>query len=127
MKKKANVTVRRVIVGGLCAVGIMVLLCCLLGAMVQSETLTVQFGRLAAVVLSGLSLLLICFLTARSVPQKRLPVALAVAAVFAVVCFFIKMIAFGGEELAVGWTLAVPWAAALLAGLLTSMKKQRRR
>lgn len=127
MKKKANATVRRVVIGGVCAVVVMVLLCCLLGAMVQSETLTVQFGRLAAVVLMGLSLLLICFLTARSVPQKRMPVALAVAAVFVVVCFFIKMIAFGGEELAVGWTMAGPWAAALLAGLLAGMKKQRRR
>lgn len=127
MKKKANMTVRHILTGGLCAVGAAVLLCGLVGAMVQSETLTIQFGRLAAPVLAGLGLLLSCFLTARSVPQKRLPVSFAVAAVFTAVCLLIKIAAFGERTLSVGWSMAIPWISALLAGLLAGMKKQRRR
>lgn len=127
MKKKTNVTIRHIIVGGVCAVVAAILLCGMVGAMIQSETVTIQFGQMAVPVLAGLALLLICFLTARSVPQRRLPVSFAVAAVFTAACFLIKAIVFGEEALVVSWNMVIPWAAALLSGLLAGMKKQRRR
>ena len=103
------------------------ILCCLVGLLVSKEVLPVDGGRGAVVALVNGVLLLACFLTARQSPQSRLPVSMAVAAVFWVICLLIKAVAFSAWELSPGWTMALPPVAAAAAGLLASRRKTRRR
>ena len=118
---------KRIGLGALGAIGAAALICGLLAMLVSGELLPLTAGVTAAPVCFGLCLFGACFLTARSVPQSRLPVSLAVAALAVLLCLFGKAICFPSDPLLWDWRFAIPWAASAAAGLLASRKKTRRR
>ena len=118
---------KRVGIGAAAAVGAAAVLCGLVGALISAEVLPISAGVTAAPVMLGLCLFGACYLVARSVPQSRLPVSLAVAVTATLLCLFAKALFFPSGTVAWDWRFLLPLAAALGAGVLSSRKKTRRR
>ena len=101
--------------------------CCLLAVLVLNEVVPSEVGSTFAVVLMGLWIFFSCSLQIGKIPQRKLVLALVIAALLIGLGLLIKTAAFPACKFNIDWKLSVPIVAAVLAGLFASRKKKRRR
>lgn len=119
--------VKNVIFGVLAACGGAFLISGSMGFLVLKEALPIEAAPTAAILLMGLCVFLVCYLLVRKSAKSRLPLAMAMAAAFALLCFLSKAALFPKATFSFGWQSFVPFAAAALAGVMASKKKRVRR
>ena len=116
-----------VLFGAAKTVGLLIVFCLLIGFMISQEWIPTDVGRGMAVFAANGALFLSCYLSAKKGSQNRLPICLAVAAVFWTVCMLAKTLVFSEYEISIDWKMCLPVAAAVIAGVLASRKKSHRR
>lgn len=122
-----QITIRRIAAAQIImAVGAFVI-CAVLSLLVQGERIPEQLGGVAAVILTEVLAFAVCYLTVRPVPQKKLLLSGLTAAVFLLIRVLFKAAAFPASQWEMAWGILLTAAAAVLAGVLGSMKKERRR
>lgn len=100
--------------------------CGLIGMMISNLIVPSQLGGVAAQGLTEGLVLLCCYVMARKLQQSRLVASMIVSAVFMLLRVIAGLVLFPkGEVNLLG--CAVTLVAGAAAGLLSSMKKQRRR
>lgn len=102
------------------------LLCMAMGALVSAEILRSQGARWLCLAGETGILTTACWTAANRTARSKLPVSLAVAAVFLLLCLVVKAAVFSAEEIQADWRILVPVLAAVAAGLLASRRKKRR-
>lgn len=129
MKQKTGIpeVVKKAGLGVAAAFGATFIVCCLLAVLVLQELLPMAAAPVAAVIGAGLCVFVSSYFVARGIPQSKLPVAVAMALAFSLICLAVKAAGFPQWELTLHWTAAVPVLASVAAGLLASRKKRRRR
>ena len=112
------------------ALGIMVVgafvLCALVGVLVENQIVPEDLGRPLSVGMTELSVLLVIYWTARRSPQKRFLIAMFLTALFLGLRLLLGMAVFPGEGIRASGCL-LTLGAATAAGLMSRVKKQRRR
>jgi len=102
------------------------LICSLLSAFVMGQMIRPEFGKSAAKVLAVACAFVVCWLTARCAPQKRMYVSLTVCAAVILWGLLGKVVFFPEEPMT--WSLVpIILTAGAGAGLAASGKKHRRR
>lgn len=129
MKQKTCIpeVVKKAGLGVAAALGVTFIICCVLGALVLQELLPMAAAPAAAVIGAGLCVFMSSYIVASGIPQSKLPVAVAMALAFSLICLAVKAAGYPQWELTLHWPAAVPVLASVAAGLLASRKKRRRR
>lgn len=101
--------------------------CALLAKLVLWETVEWNTAQFLAAVLPGVWLFLACYLAVKPAPQRKLPLALAMAAGYVGVSLLVHLAACSDSPIAIDWRLALPVAGAAVAGLLAKRPPSRNR
>lgn len=102
------------------------LLCGLIGLLVSKQVVPAGMSATAIMVLIETLVLACVYTVARKQTKKRLPIALLVSAIYISIRLLVGTIFFSGEKLQVFGCL-VTLGTGIVAGILSGMKKQRRR
>lgn len=119
--------VRRILFAQLVLIATAAVLCCFMAVLIQGEKIPELWGGTISEVLLEIIVFLVCFITVRPLPQNRLPLSAATAGIFLLIRVLVKSIAFPQTQWTMIWGMILSGAAALLAGVSASTKKQRRR
>lgn len=103
------------------------LLCGALSWMVLREVISFEMGRTLAVLVGAACLFAGCLTATKPIPQRKLLWALGMAAAYAGAGLLVRTAMDSGRGVALDYRLAMPFAAAVLAGLLASRRPNRRR
>ena len=101
--------------------------CALLAKLVLWETIDWGTAQFLAAALPGLWLFLASYLAVKQAPQRKLPLALAMAAGYVGVSLLVHLAACSDSPIAIDWRLALPVAGAAVAGLLAKRPPSRNR
>jgi len=108
-------------------VGLVAAICALTGMAIGREWVPMDAGVIITMFAETMVLFLMCYWAAQKAKQNRLPVCIAVATVFWVICLVGKALIFSEYALHPDWKMALPMAAAVVAGIASIRKKQRRK
>lgn len=126
MKKNKQLVGKHTVVAfGLMVFGVLCV-CVLAGMLISKEIVPEEMGPVISAAMSELVVLLLCCITARTMPQSRLPAAMILAGGFAAFRLLAGTILFPEAELRLIGCL-VTLVMGVAAGLMASTKKQRRR
>ena len=103
------------------------LLCMILGAVISGGLLEPDGAKQAAIICGELMVFLCCLLAAKKCGRKRLPVALLTVGLIVVIRIAAGYLFFSQEIWSNGWRFLLPALAALAAGVIAGMKRERRR
>lgn len=120
-------TIRRIAIAQIIMIAGAFLICAILSLLVQGERIPEHLGGIAAVILTEVLVFAVCYLTVRPVPQKKLLLSVLTVAVFLLIRILFKAIAFPTSQWSMSWGITLTAGAAVLAGVVGSMKKERRR
>lgn len=103
------------------------LLCGALSWVILREVISYERGMTLAVLAGAVCLFVGCLVATKPIPQRKLLWALGMAAVYAGAGLLVRTAMDPGRGVALDYRLAMPFAAAVLAGLLASRRPSRRR
>ena len=106
---------------------IMLVVSGLLGLLIKNEIMPQKMGGQALGAITATSAFLLCLYCAKKVIHSKLIVALFASAGMALLLLLGKVIFFAGRGVDVGWNLLFLFGAALLAGVVSSQNKMRKR
>ena len=124
--KKDTTIVKSIIVPQIIMTAGGLLLCGLIGLLVSKQVVPAGMSATAIVVLIETLVLACVYTVARKQTKKRLPIALLIAAIYISIRLLTGTIFFSAEKLQVFGCL-VTLGTGIVAGILSGMKKQRRR
>ena len=103
------------------------LLCGALSWVILREVISYEMGMTLAVLAGAVCLFVGCLVATKPIPQRKLLWALGMAAVYAGAGLLVRTAIDPGVGVAVDYRLVMPFAAAVLAGLLASRRPNHRR
>ncbi len=102
------------------------ILCAAVAVLIRQEMIPLSSAKTAAAVICALTVFLTEWIVVKTIPQSRLPVAMAMGAGYVCVLVLLKLALFPNAAPINGWSFAVPLIASAAAGILGSKKKKRR-
>ena len=115
---------------GIAALLIMLLgaagICMVVGGLVSGQIMPEVLGRTACWILVEITVLCVCYFAVRKLPKGRLVGALVLALAFCLLRVLLGAVLFSGEKMLLHGCL-VTLGMGIVAGLMSGMKKQRRR
>lgn len=118
---------KNVMYGILTMLAVMVAVSCVLGFLIWNENV----AEATLPIVSNCAIAVIAFTvlmqTANKMPKSKLPVLLAVVLLNLIIGMLASAAMQGAEQSEIGVQAAIPAAAAVLAGLLSSRKRSKRR
>lgn len=103
------------------------LLCGALSWVILREVISYEMGMTLAVLAGAVCLFVGCLVATKPIPQRKLLWALGMAAVYAGAGLLVRTAIDPGVGVGVDYRLVMPFAAAVLAGLLASRRPNHRR
>lgn len=103
------------------------LLCGALSWVILREVISYEMGRTLAVLVGAACLFAGCLTATKPIPQRKLLWALGMAAAYAGAGLLVRTAIDPGVGIGVDYRLVMPFAAAVLAGLLASRRPNHRR
>ena len=127
LKRGVEGLIKRIVLSAFFAFLAAVAITCLLGVLIQTEAVDLQMAFVLNRILSALVLFAVCYVAAKTAPQGRMQVALGTAAVYVICLAAVRLLLHPQTPWNVGWELGLYAGASVFAGVLSGMKKQRRR
>lgn len=99
----------------------------LMGVLVTHELLPLQVGKRMLIALMVVGIFVACVICAKKSSGGKLLISALAAAAITLVHLLLKAIWFSGESIDMRWSLLYILAAALMAGIVASQRKTRKR
>lgn len=125
--KTTGTIVRRILIFGLASILMSILMCMLAGCFILNGFLRHDVIPAAAIVISFLSVFMSAYVCVKLEGQKCVPIAVAVAAVYTIICLLLKGLFFREDWGQTAYLIPASFAASAAAGVLGAKKKKRKR
>lgn len=123
---KASVIMKKIVVSALFALVGGMVVCGILGLLIQKEIIPISASKVAALVIVFFSVLLACLAAVGKMPQSKLTVSLGIAGIYILLQLALAGMLFPVSELKIGWTVVLPLIAAVISGVWSSAGRKRR-
>lgn len=124
---KIGEIVKKGILGVCIAILSAVILCAAVAVLIRQEMIPEGAAHVTAMIIGALAVFLSAWPVVKTIPQSRLPVAMAMGAGYVLILVLLKLALFPNATPISGWSFAVPLLASAVAGIAGSKKQKRRR